>query len=67
MAISDEKKLVNYRLSGSARRRLNAVAGDLRLSHSEVLERLIERHLGDVAKDEAKRIAEAVAKYAAGK
>jgi hypothetical protein len=57
------KKLVNYRLSESARGKIFAVASDLRLSHAEVLERLIERYLGDLAMDEANRIAEIAAKY----
>jgi hypothetical protein len=57
------KKLVNYRLSESARAKIVSVAEDLRLSHAEVLERLIDQYIGDLAMEEANRIAEIAAKY----
>ena len=58
-----EKKAVNYRLSESARSKILSVSTDLRLSHAEVLERLIENYLPVLAMDEANRIAEVAAKY----
>ena len=58
-----EKKAVNYRLSESARSKILSVSTDLRLSHAEVLERLIENYLPVLAMDEANRIAEIAAKY----
>jgi predicted DNA-binding protein len=58
-----QKKSCNYRLSQAALERLKAVSRDVRLSKTEVIERLVERYLDELAEIESQKVAETAAKY----
>jgi hypothetical protein len=59
----ENKKQVTYRLSQQSLQQLEDVALALGWDRTAVLERLVEKYAATLAVSEAKRIAEATARY----